>query len=375
MLGCLYISDFEAWARQTQYPAWRKIAIYRDGEIIARSHLLEQRGLVRGERLERARVLFPDTRFLEQDRPFEQAVWEGVVQYLNEVTPFLSPVEPGWAFFRAHSFSDTCELAVTLRARVGLGANCSIARLAALRAAPGSVLQVKQGAVNRFLASTEVEILAHLGFEESLTEGLRLFGLTSLASLKRLTQRHLKAQFGTDGVTLYELLHPSAESERIPLYSPPATITESFDLDGAPLEWLPINHLIEKLSRRAVKRLGSRLCRRITLQLNKGAAREHDIRQRILKKPTASLGEITRAASMLLEQLLGDASEADELTLSLSGLSNRRYRQTTLFFERAPLVDAVSNLEERFPGAIRRAIVVNPDAPFPEDAVRYEPFV
>src|SRR5210317_318093 len=100
MIGCLYISDFPAWARQSQHPEWRAIAVYSRGAIIARSRLLEQKGLTIGEPLDRARTRFPDARFFEQDQPFEQAVWEGVVQRINEVTPFLSPVEHVWTFFR-----------------------------------------------------------------------------------------------------------------------------------------------------------------------------------------------------------------------------------------------------------------------------------
>ncbi|MFV1979869.1 MAG: hypothetical protein ACC655_01835, partial [Rhodothermia bacterium] len=315
MIGCLYISDFPAWARQSQHPEWRAIAVYRRGEIIARSRLLEQRGLHVGESLDRARTVFPNARFFKQDQPFEQAVWEGVIERINETTPFLAPVDHGWALFRPHSFSEACELSGSLLARVGLGPNRSVARLSALRSASGSVLQIKQDAVDRFLTSTKVEILTGLGFEHALVERLLLFGLTTLASVKRLTRRHLDAQFGDAGIALHSLLHPDARSEQVPLYVPPPTISESFDLEGAPLEWLPTNHLLERLSRQAARRLGNRLCRRITLQIEtsmgniKNDRRGHgqaekSVAQRILKKPTANPGEIFRAASFLLNQLV-----------------------------------------------------------------------
>jgi hypothetical protein len=378
MVGCLYISDFPAWARQSQHPEWRAIAVYSRGEIIARSRLLKQRGLTIGDSLDRARTLFPDARFFEQDQPFEQSVWEGVVQRINEVTPFLSPVGHGWAFFRPHDFSEACELSGSLLARVGLGPNRSIARLSALRSASGSVLQVKRESAERFLASTKVEILTGLGFEESLVERFLLFGLTSLAAVKELTRKHLDAQFGEAGLALHDLLHPDTRSEQVPLYTPPPAILESFDLEDVPLEWLPTNHLLERLSRRASNRLGNRLCRRITLQFTSRRNTEKGngkrIGQRVLKKPTANQGEIFRTASFLFGQLVESTLVADELTLSLSGLQNPRHRQASLFFERPPIADAVSSLEERFPGAIRRAMIITPDAPFPEDAVRYVPF-
>ena len=200
MIGCLYISDFPAWAQQSQHPECRAIAVYRRGEIIARSRLLEQRGLHIGEPLDRARTVFPNARFFKQDQPFEQAVWEGVIERINEVTPFLVPVGHGWALFRPHSFSEACELSGSLLAKVGLGPNRSVARLSALRSASGSVLQIKQDAVNNFLTSTKVEILTGLGFEHALVERLLLFGLTTLASVKQLTRRHLESQFGESGM-------------------------------------------------------------------------------------------------------------------------------------------------------------------------------
>ena len=162
------------------------------------------------------------------------------------------------------------------------------------------------------------------------------------------------------------------------MYVPPPTISESFDLEDAPLEWLPTNHLLDRLSQRASRRLGNRLCRRVTLQLetsrNIGTNNGKNVGQRILKKPTANQGEIFRTASFLFGQLAESTPVADELTLSLGGLQNPRHRQSSLFFERPPLFDAVSNLDERFPGSIRRAMIVTPDAPFQEDAVRYIPF-
>ena len=374
MIGCLHIADFPAWARQSQRPSCRAIAVYWRGEIVARSRLLEQSGLQLGESLGRARSLFPDARFFEQDRPFDQAVWESVVQQINEITPFLSPVDYGWAFFRPYSFSEACDLSGSLLASVGLGPNRSIAQLAALRSASGSVLQIKRSAVGRFLTSTKVDVLLGLGFEDVLVERLQLFGLATLASVGRLTKRHLNAQFGNDGVALYDLLHPNSRSEHVTLYTPPATIDESFDLDGAPLEWLPTTHLLKQLSMRASRRLGHRLCRRVTVQIATSRRNGISVAQRILKKPSANSGEIFRAASLLLEHLLQTTKEADEITLSLGGLRSAHHHQASLFSERPPLAQAVKNLDERFPGAIRRAVVVNPNAPFPEDVVQYAPF-
>jgi hypothetical protein len=343
--------------------------------VVARTHYLERRGLSPGESLERARSLFPKAHFIEQDQPFEEAVWEAVVQQINTITPFLCPAAHGLAFFTPHSFTEACELAGSLIGRVGLGPTRSVACLAAIRSAPGSVLQVRQDVIGQFLSSTNIETILRLGFEEGLIERLRLFGLTSLAHVKRLSKKHLELQFGMAGIRLYDLLHPDAKSRHVPLYSPPASISESFDLDGAPIEWLPTKHVVEQLCRRAIGRLGKKRCRRVSLQFKPGNGDPVAVRQRILKQPTASLEQIITAASFLFEQLAGCTQSVDEVVLTLGGLKNPSAHQAPLFFERPPVSDAVKNLEERFPGAVRRAVITNPDAPFPEDVIRLEPFV
>jgi hypothetical protein len=374
MIGCLYISNFPAWALQAQHPSWRAIAVYHQGRIVARSRLLGQRGLQTGEPLERARALFPDARFFEQDHPFERAVWEGVVHRVNEITPFLLIVEHGRLLFRPDAVEEARALADTLAVSIGLGPNRSIASLAALRSTPGSVLQIERDSVARFLSNTRVDVLLDMGFEDDLVERLHLFGLTSLVSLRPLSQKHLRAQFSSAGERLYNLLNPDERSAHVPLYIPPATITETFDMDGASLEWLPLNHLIEQLARRAVRRLGTkRLCRTVTVQLRHQSGFVF-IKQRVLRKPAANVGEVVRAASALLDLLMCEAAGGTELILTLGGFRNPHHRQASLFVERPPLSSAISNLEERFPGLAKRVTVVNPEAPFPEDAVRYSSF-
>lgn len=373
MVGCLAISDFPAWARQAEPPRRRLLAVFSKKTIVARTRALARKGLRNGDSLERAQSLFPDAHFVEQDKPFERAAWAAVIQHINGVTPFVQAHQEGLAFFKPYDFSECCSLAEFLSARVGIGPNRSIAHIAACRTAAGSVLQIKSPAVGRFLQSTRLNVLAGMGYDESIVERLGQFGLSSLFSVASLTQKQLNAQFGQAGLSLYDLLHPARESSIVPLYSPPPLIIESYSLEGAPAEWLPLNHLVNELVRRATIRLGAQLCRVVTLELI--CSREEAIsRRRVLKKPTSNRQKISFAAAHLLEQALSSDQSIDRLSLSLGGLQNPLLRQASLFSDRPSAADAVKSIDTRFPGAIRRALVSNPDAPFPEDAFQLVPY-
>lgn len=374
MIACLFIPDFPAWVRQSQHPEWRKIAVFNRGLIVARTTLLKRSGLSIGEPLERARAIFPKACFFEQDHPMEQAAWENVLQKIHETTPFLSPVGQGCVYFSPFNFEEACDLAGALVAGIGLGPNRLIARIAAIRSAAGSVLQIKHNAATRFLASTKTNVVLEAGFEPKLVDRLALFGLHSLADVQQLTRKHLDAQFGQSGVDLFDFLHPSKRAEQVPLYTPPPAITETYNLDGAPFEWLPLEYLIRKLSGQAAQRLGNRHCKRIMLELTCRTGETRRVKQRILKRATSNSREIQRAALALAKQLVDQSSpEMEALTLTLTSLRTAQQHQPSLFFERPLPFEAISSIEDRFPGSVRRAVLVNPDAPFHEDAVRFVP--
>lgn len=359
-----------------QRPDCQAIAVYHAGRIIARSRLLRQAGMLLGDPLDRARALYPDASFFERDVPFEQASWEGVLRRINEITPRLQSLEPGVAFFKPYDFSEVRLLAGQLAAQVGLASNKGIARIAALRSAPGAVLQIRTDAVQRFLSCTSPSVLAELGFEEELISRLDLFGLTTLDRVAALSRRHLRVQFGEAGLDLFALLHPSPESTCVPVYVPPATITETFAFDSAPSDLPSLASLLDAMVRRAVVRLGRFSCNCIMLRLQPVESADGcRLAQRVFKNPTADPHVITRAAGYLLKGALADPFELSSVSLSLAGLENPSHAQGALFFERQPLRAAIERLDQRFPGAIRRALLVCPGAPFPEDSVRLIPFL
>ena len=375
MVGCLYISEFPAWALQRRQPERRAVAVYHAGRIIARSRFLCQAGMLLGDPLDRARALFPKACFFDRDAPFEQAVWDGVLQRINKTTPFLESLERGVAFFKPYDFSEACALAGQLVVRGGLGPDKGIARIAAARSAPGSVLQIRDAVVARFLSRTSVAVLSELGFDEDLPVRLTLFGLTTLDKVRALTKRHLIVQFAAAGSALFDLLHPASDAARVPAYVPPATITESFRFDSGVCDFVHLSNLLDSMARRAVLRLGRSVCTRIALRLQFAESCLPPVYgQRALKTPAADPGVVVRAANFLLRSALTAQDEVVLIEFTLAGLESARHSQASLFFERPPLDAAIEHLDERFPGAIRRAVLLRPSAPFPEDSVRLVPF-
>lgn len=297
------------------------------------------------------------------------------MQHINGVTPFLESIERGVAFFRPYDLSEACALAGQLIGRVGLGPNKSIARIAAARSAPGSVLQVRESAVSCFLSRTGIAVLSELGFEEDIAARLELFGLTDLESVRALTHRHLRVQFGPPGTALFDLLHPVSDAAHVPAYAPPATITEIFHFDSGSRDSAQLSRVVDWMVGRAALRLGRSSCTRIALWVQPvERERVPTFSQRALKGPTSDPGIIGRAAARLLQNVLRFPIEVASIELALGGLESRRHAQASLFFERPPLDTAIERLDERFPGALRRALIMRPDAPFPEDGIRFVAF-
>lgn len=71
--------------------------------------------------------------------------------------------------------------------------------------------------------------------------------------------------------------------------------------------------------------------------------------------------------------LLGEEREVDNLCVELGGLGPASVAQAHLFERRPSMHLALRGVNRRFPGAIKRVVIVQ--ALFPEQSVRLEPFV
>lgn len=372
-ITCVHVPDFPAWAfARAGRHTGRPVAVVAAGRVVAANRLARRAGVAPGMSSERARALLPDGVVCLRDPALEAAAWEEALRDLHATTPFLEDAGPGWAFLRDAEDEAVRALVNRLSAQAGTGETRALARLAALRAAPGNVLTVAPEHAALFLLRFEVEGLAALGFDVELLERLRLLGYPNLRATSALSLRHLRAQFGTEGARLHALLHPGEEPP-VAAFRPPPALVASADLEvpaREPADLLPVlDHLVAE----ATGALGALHSRRITVRLTDRAQGSDRLASRVLPEATQSARRIGQTARALLLPLLSAETEAESVAVELGGLGRASLSQASLFGERPSVYLAVRGVHRRFPGAVKRAVVVL-HALFEEDAVRFEPF-
>ncbi len=373
-VGCFYLREFPAWVREQIAPSQPVVGVFSKDRIISCSPALRAAGLTIGENIERAKVLFPRATFHERDPQLEQTMWEDVLAMLHGATPNILPIKPGWALFRPWDHEALGYFTRSLRATVGIASRRLTAMIAALQGERGDVVVVPDDLSEPFLDAASVHHLIELDFEPELIDRLEDFGLKTFGKLRRLTRRHLHAQFGSLGVTLFELLHPTGDDSSIPLFQPPPTVTVSYSFDPPALEPGEIEPVLKLLIQQGVDGLGGLQAQRLTLRLRGSGPEGLRIGSRVLKAPTAKPYRLYTNANIILRSKLRKDSPVEMLTLELGGLVEPEAIQTNLFFNAPDLYDAVRAIHRRYPGILLRAVITDPHAYIPEEGIRYEPF-
>lgn len=370
LTGCLYIPHFPAWAAARGQRSAAPVAVIQSGRVLACSRKLRTCGITAGMPGSRARALVPGARLVARDAALEQAVWEEVLHNLNAVTPFVESRGPGLAFFRTGDEQAAGALGERLRAQSAFAPARSYAHLAALRAAPGNTLMVSPCDLSSFLRSFDVDLLMEVGFAGEMTGLMKLFGYGTLGKAAGLSLRHLRGQFGAEGVRLHSLLHPAVEMP-VGLFRPPATIRERYDFEDPvrePGELLPV---VEELTRRAAASLGALFCRRVRLILE--ARGEGGLsRSRVLPEAVSSPRRLFQTAATLLCDLL-QGQEVISMAIELGALQPGALRQSSLFRERPSAYEAARAVDRKYPGAMLHAVLC-PHALLEEERARLEPF-
>lgn len=368
-IACIYISSFPAWVQEQKHDR-RDVAIYDNERIVACSRSLEQRGLEPGTTLDRARELFPKAALHARDTRLEEVFWEEVLSQVYGITPHLRSLEPGWLLCRGEDEKDLRMLTERLRAQTGIAERRPVARLAALRAGRGHVLQIDSQHADRFLKQIDVDYLTSIGFEASCIERLKLFGLATAYDVTALSRRHLEAQFEAHGTQLYTFFHPDPAMEHIPTYQSPPAVYESFDFEhtaAEPAELLPV---LEHLIQQAVEQLDDHQCRRVSVRLYGEDRSSPRIITRLLKEPTAEPDAILQGARLQMNALLRTQPAVHRLGLELGGLVRRETEQGQLFFQRPSVKEAIQAVLKRFPNRLFRPVISNRNARLPEERAK-----
>ncbi len=363
--------DLPAWAFARGARGGRPIVVVEGGRVAACGPTARRAGLATGDPAERAGDLVPGADVRTRDRALEAAAWEETVGRLNRLTPWLEPEDAGWTVLAGAPAPALAAVANEMGLAVGVAPARSHARIAALRAASGSVVAVRAGEEPAFLRATPVDVLSAAGFEPEVPERLGLLGYDTLGAVATLTRRHLDAQFGPEGRRLHALLHPGEERPVALYYPPPALCATMAFEDGAvePSELLPA---VDHASAEAAGALRGLLVRRVTVRLAVRGERRPRVAGRVL--PTASGDAAYLARQARGEALrLFDGGEVEAITVELGSLTPGSVVQGRLFAGRPDVYMAVRGVHRRFPGSIRRAVVTL-HAAFPEESYRFEAY-
>src|SRR5215216_887923 len=221
-------------------------------EVGAASDEARALGVVPGQTLRQAEHLCPELVALPGSGEAYQAAFAALLAALSGCSPIVQADRAGWgAELDAGGlellFGPDRALAselvrraarAGLRARVGLGPNRLVARLAAGLAAPGTSIVVAPSEARVFLDPLPID---RLPLTEESCERLELLGVHSLGRLLRLPRTALARQVGPDALDLVRAA--DAEGEWLVPHRPPEWLAAETEVDGAletrqQLQWL-----------------------------------------------------------------------------------------------------------------------------------------
>ncbi len=357
MITTFYIPNVPAWAY-----GWQRSEEQRKGEdflavadgnhALSLSNDLAAAGAETGEKIERLRSRFPSVRIVPRDRTIEAIAWEGLLERLNRETPELHAPEIGRCNCRIDDLAVVERLARQLDLYVGSGPDRTTAEFAALTADRGTLNLVDFEHPDRWVGRLPITILAHYRFTPAMIERLGLLGLGQLSSIRRLSKRHLVAQWGAEGDRLWRFLRRRRDVG-IPLYRPPIRITAAhrFEIDVLePCDWMP---LLQRMITELVGELEERTASWVTVRLEEGDLRRPEEYARLLPEPSRTTRVIERtAASLLLAR--PEPLPFALITLGLGGIRDIEVMQVSLFDRRPEILDLVNRMARRFPRVLMR---------------------
>jgi hypothetical protein len=362
---------FAAWAAGEACADRDTVIVHVRDRVFSASPTYLERGLDVGVSLHRARMLFPRARFLARDLPAEQIYADRLLDRLYQLSPQVALIEDRnlvgwWAALQGFSPEGLSDVLREFLAQGGSARLQPHAMLAALYAPAGQLHA--PSTPREFFCAAPIQRLSELGISPKTLELLQFVGMSTLADLRRLTLRHLQAQFGKEGRHLFGLLHPSAHPTRVPHYTP-LSVTVTRAISWTLCSTVEFQPYLEALIQAACERISALAPTWMRLKITQhgGGAAEHF---KALKPPFTDVGALHGPALYLLHQGLERVSEEQpvtQLALTLGGLVQARPVQGSLFTSRPPWHAARANLLRRFPHRLFQP-TRNTDAPFlPEE--------
>jgi DNA polymerase-4/protein ImuB len=258
---------------------------------------------------------------------------------------------------------------------VGIAEGKFVAWAAAVTSEPGQVCTVPAGKEGEFLQPLDVSLLPA---SPDTLRRLDLYGLRSMGDLASLPPGPLQAQFGGEGMRLWELAR-GIDSEPLRPRRREEVMSETLRFPTAAVSVEALVVACRRLLVRLHWRLRGRAARRLRLRAALWGGRSWEKTLTFHEAVTDWERMLFIAKSVLANATL--PAPVEELTIELSGITEERGRQSTLFAEKAglrrQLGETVRQLRARWGRPlVSRVVEVEPWSRLPERRhalIDYEP--
>lgn len=368
---CLWIPHFPALAAMRAEPhlQGQLLLVHSRGRIIAASPQAREKGAQLGWTVARTQALIPNCLPVPHRTATTLSAWEEVLAALYTLTPCIEPMRPGLALADLRPPEIVKPLLAEWNAHGGVADDRIAAELAALTGEPGRIRNVRSGCTSTFLRRVPITVLGEAGVHVDTVERMGWFGWQSVAHLRPLSRCQLVAQFD-QGELLYRYAQAN-DTRAVATYRIPPIVEMHFAFEEAAHEPGELEPVLKLLMGQACEQLNGCVAQSVTVGIHTsdGPLRRH----RLLRDATASTYTLLRAAKETLYGLLRPALTVQRLDVTLGHLAQPQAVQGQLFGSSRPAVrTALQAVEHRFPGAIQRYRIVDPQAYLPEEFARLE---
>jgi nucleotidyltransferase/DNA polymerase involved in DNA repair len=394
-IACILIPHFPAAVERQRDPALRDRPVVVGETPDQRKAVLdcspeaEAQGVRVGMPLRQALALCREAVFLPPHPSLYRDVFESVLAVLETFSPEVEEDALGRAYFNADGLAlhykgeldmgeriiRSLEAATGLVASVGVGEGKFVAWAAAVTSEPGQVCTVPAGKEAEFLHPLDVSLLPAA---PDTIRRLELYGLHIMGDLAALSLGPLQAQFGSEGKRLWELAQ-GIDKEPLRPRRREEVLVESMRFPAAAVSVEALVVACRRLLVRLHWRLSGRAARCLRLRAILWGGRSWE-------KPITFHEAVIDWERMLFiaKSVLANSTlpaPVEELTIELSGITEERGRQATLFAEKAGLKrqlgETVRQLQARWGRPfVSRVVAVEPWSRLPERRhalIDYEP--
>jgi hypothetical protein len=294
--------------------------------------------------------------------------WDAIVEQLHRATPLLSVQRKGLAFAGTDDMVRIHRLVANLSALASLAPTRTAAYLTALHGHPGRVDVHENDAT---VPVTVFHRVPELSIHPRCVDRLELFGLRTIGALRTLSERHLGAQFGQDGLAIARFLH--APSLPIPMYVPPPTVISTVRFEGAEREPGIIEAAVDTLVDDCVAELRGREAWRLELSVLDRADEPTARNGRILRQGAGTAALIRVHARALMRTLLHPTRRWWGVMLRLASIRRPLSEQTLLFTARPSASEIAAAMAPRYGSVLKTIEILDAWTVIPERFARIRP--